>query len=150
MEFNLNGLHQGFTAVHQFQFYTSYHGQTNKVHNHNRMLKDRWGHAIVHPVLKHVYAKHGTPHDIISDQVRFFISKFWSSLCLLLNITANLLTAYHPKTDRQTECANQILEKYVCLYINYQQDNWVSFLLLVEFAYNNMLGSRTALTQLSL
>src|ERR1700731_4873965 len=54
--------------------------------------------------LKHVFAKHGAPHDIVSDQGKLFILKFWSSLCHLLNIKANLSTAYHPETDRQTEC----------------------------------------------
>jgi hypothetical protein len=38
--------------------------------------------------------------------------------------------------DKQ-ERTNQILEQYLCLYINYQQDDWVSLLPLTEFAYNN-------------
>src|SRR6202045_1829523 len=52
--------------------------------------------------LKHVFTKHGAPHDIVSDRGKLFISKFWSSLCHLLDIKVNLLTTYHPKTDGQT------------------------------------------------
>ena len=63
--------------------------------------------------LKHVFTKHGAPHDIVSDQGKLFISKFWSSLCHLLDIKANLSTAYHPETDGQTERINQILEQYI-------------------------------------
>jgi hypothetical protein len=93
--------------------------------------------------LKHVFSKHGVPHDIVSDRGKLFVSKFWSSLCKLLSIKSNLSTAYHPETDGQTERTNQILEQYLRLYINYQQDDWVSLLPLAEFAYNNTPHSAT-------
>src|SRR5882724_12515833 len=32
--------------------------------------------------------------------------------------------------------SNQILEQYLQVYINYQQDDWVNLLPLAEFAYN--------------
>jgi hypothetical protein len=38
--------------------------------------------------------------------------------------------------DGQTEWMNQELEQYLRIYVNYQQD-WLEWLLLVEFAYNN-------------
>ena len=53
--------------------------------------------------LVHVFSKHGTPTDIISDWGKHFISRFWRSLCQLLDIKANLSTAYHPETNGQTE-----------------------------------------------
>ena len=31
--------------------------------------------------LVHVFSKHGTPSDIISDRGKHFISHFWRSLC---------------------------------------------------------------------
>jgi hypothetical protein len=93
--------------------------------------------------LKHVFSKHGAPSDIVSDRGKLFISKFWSSLCVLLSIKSNLSTMYHPETDRQTERINQILEQYLCLYIKYQQDDWVSLLPLTKFAYNNAPHSAT-------
>ena len=96
--------------------------------------------------LKHMFAKHGTPHDIVSDRGKLFVSKFWSSLCHLLDIKANLSTAYHPETDGQTERVNQILKQYIRLYINYQQDDWVPLLPLAEFAYNNTPHSTTQVT----
>src|SRR5882724_13255875 len=65
--------------------------------------------------LSQVFAKHGTPTDIISGQGKHFISRFWQSLCQLLGIKANFSTAYHPETDSQTEWVNQILEQYLLL-----------------------------------
>src|SRR5882724_10388898 len=96
--------------------------------------------------LSQVFAKHGTPTNIVSDQVKHFISRFWWLLCQLLGIKANLLTAYHPETDSQTEQVNQILEQYLQVYINYQQDDWVNLLPLAEFAYNNTSHSATIVT----
>ena len=74
-------------------------------------------------LLTHVFSKHGTPVDIVSDRGKHFVSRFWASLCTLLGIKSNLSTAYHPETDGQTECVNQILKQYLRLYINYEQDN---------------------------
>ena len=96
--------------------------------------------------LSQVFAKHGTPTDIISDRGKHFISRFWRSLCQLLGIKANLSTAYHPETDGQTERVNQVLEQYLRVYINYQQDDWVNLLPLAEFVYNNTSHSATMVT----
>src|SRR5882724_2800072 len=96
--------------------------------------------------LSQVFVKHGTPTDIVSDRGKHFISRFWWSLCQLLGIKANLSMAYHPETDGQTERVNQILEQYLQVYINYQQDDWVNLLPLAEFAYNNTSHSATMLT----
>src|SRR5882724_9012511 len=96
--------------------------------------------------LSQVFAKHGTPTDIVSDRGKHFISQFWRSLCQLLGIKANLSTAYHPEMDGQTEWVNQILEQYLWVYINYQQDDWVNLLPLAEFAYNNTLHSVSMVT----
>jgi len=49
-----------------------------------------------HIFLSQVFAKHGTPTEIISDWGKHFIFRFWRSLCQLLGIKANLSTAYHP------------------------------------------------------
>src|SRR5882724_6943579 len=67
--------------------------------------------------LSQVFAKHGTLTNIISDWGKHFISQFWRFLCQLLSIKANLLTAYHPETNGQTEQVNQILEQYLQVYV---------------------------------
>jgi Integrase zinc binding domain len=95
-------------------------------------------------VITWVVVKHSTPAtpaDIISDHGSLFISNFWKSLTKHLDIKLNLSTAYHPKTDGQTECLNQILEQFLRIYVNYLQDNWALLLPLAEFAYNNAMHS---------
>jgi len=93
--------------------------------------------ALFLPTSHNIDAEDLQPTDIISDQGKHFILRFWQLLCQLLGIKANLSTAYHPETDSQTECVNQILEQYLWVYINYQQDDWVDLLPLAEFMYNN-------------
>ena len=53
---------------------------------------------------------------------------------------------YHSKGDGQTKCTNQTLEQYLCVYCNYQQDNWSKLLPLTEFAYNNALSATTSVS----
>jgi len=101
---------------------------------------------LAHIFLSHIFTKHGTPTNIVSDWGKHFISQFWQSLCQLLDIKANLSTAYHPETDGQMEHVNQILEQYLRVYINYQQDDWVNLLPLAEFTYNNTSQSATMVT----
>src|SRR6266481_7382876 len=53
---------------------------------------------------------------------------------------------YHLEGDRQTEHLNQVLEQYLQVYTNYQQDNWSSLLPLAEFAYNNATNEMTGVS----
>jgi len=64
-------------------------------------------------------------------------------LCLYLGIEQNPSTVYHLQTDGQTEWINQEMEQYLRLYISYCQDNWVKWLPLAEFTYNNWSYSST-------
>jgi hypothetical protein len=44
--------------------------------------------------------------------------------------------AYHPQTDGQSECTNQWLEQYLRIYGNYKQDDWASWLPMVQYVHN--------------
>jgi len=41
---------------------------------------------------------------------------------------------------------NQIIEQYLHVYCNYQQDNWFKLLPLVEFSYNNVSSTTTGIS----
>ncbi len=60
-----------------------------------------------------VYAKHGMPQVVISDQGTVFISKFMKDLYDLLQIKANASTTFHLQMDGQTKQVNQEVEKYL-------------------------------------
>ena len=79
----------------------------------------------------------------MSDQGPQFISAVWKSQCKILWINAKLSTAFHPKTDGQSEIANQEIERHLCTYVNHFQDNWVDLLLMAKFAANANLSATT-------
>ena len=85
----------------------------------------------------HVFSKHGVPSHVISDKGSEFVSNFFWFLGIALDMQLHFTSGYHPESDEQTECMNQMLEQYLCIYYNYQQDNWSKLLPLMEFAYNN-------------
>ena len=64
----------------------------------------------------------------------------------LLKTKINLSTAFHPETAGSTEVTNQVIEQYLRIYINYQQNDWVAWLALSEFSYNNSINSSTGMT----
>ena len=45
--------------------------------------------------------------------------------------------AYHPQTDGQMERINQEIGTFLQHYVNYQQDNWMDWLVTAEFQYND-------------
>src|SRR5258708_15810923 len=53
---------------------------------------------------------------------------------------------YHPEGDGQMEQTNQVLEQYLWVYMNYQQDNWVTLLPMAEFTYNNTMNTTTGVS----
>jgi transposase InsO family protein len=91
--------------------------------------------------VSNVVRLHGLPDSIISDRGSLFTSQFWTALSKLLGVKHRLSTSFHPQTDGQTERLNQVIEQYLRIFCNYQQDNWHSLLPLAEFAYNNSFQS---------
>ena len=65
------------------------------------------------------------------------MSSFATKMCQALGIRQNASTAFHPRTDGQSERTNQKLEQFLRFYSNARQDNWAHFLLLAEFAFNS-------------
>ena len=92
--------------------------------------------------LLHVFSKHGIP----SDHSSLFTSDFITLLARCLDMKLKFSTAYHPKTDSQTEQTNQTLECYLCCYCSYQQDNWPDPLPITQFTYNNAPHSTTQIS----
>ena len=64
----------------------------------------------------------------------------------LLNIKANLSTNYHPQMDGQTEQINCEVEKYLRIYVNYRQMDWLEWLALAKFAHNSQTTSATGVS----
>jgi transposase InsO family protein len=96
--------------------------------------------------LREVVRLHGLPKTIISDRGPQFASTFWGQICHRLGIDRRMSTAFHPQTDGQTERMNAGMEQYLRVFVNHQQDDWVQWLPLAEFAANNGVSESTKCT----
>ena len=63
-----------------------------------------------------------------------------------MGMHANRSSAFHSQTDGQTERLNSVLEQYLRMYCDFQQDDWASLLPMAEFSYNNSKHLATTLT----
>ncbi|GJY23757.1 putative reverse transcriptase domain-containing protein [Tanacetum coccineum] len=87
--------------------------------------------------MKEVVTRHGVPVSIISDRDGRFTSLFWKALHKALGTRLDLSTAYHLKTDGQSERTIQTLEDILRACVLDFGKNWDRHLPLVEFSYNN-------------
>ena len=71
------------------------------------------GEGVVLLYLKHLFPWFGVPSKVISDRDPCFTSHFTWALTTKLGIGWNISMAFHPQTDRLTECKNQWIEQYL-------------------------------------
>lgn len=87
--------------------------------------------------IDHVYKYHGLPRAFVSDRGTQFTSAFFRELCRLWEIKQCFSTAYHPRTNGQTERMNRIVEETIRHYVSPTHDDWDEHLSQIEFAINN-------------
>jgi transposase InsO family protein len=93
--------------------------------------------------LRDIFRLHGLSEVMVSDRGPQFASRFWARICTCLDVDRRMSTAFHPQTDGQTEIFNSAMEQYLRSYVSYQQDDWVGFLPMAEFAANNSTSETT-------
>ena len=95
------------------------------------------GPGVANEYLKHLVPWFGLPKRIISDRDPRFTSAFAREMCKALGIQQNLSTAFHPRTDGQTERMNAWLEQYLRPWTASQPTSWSKILPIAEFAHNS-------------
>ncbi len=93
---------------------------------------------------QHLYPWFGLPRRIISDRNPHFTSHFGRALAKELELSWNLLTAFHPQTDGVTERKNQWVEQFLQLLSTNQHD-WATMLPLATLVHNNARNSTMGL-----
>jgi transposase InsO family protein len=100
----------------------------------NKMID---GQGIANEYLKHLVPWFGLPKRIISDRDPRFASHFSKTLCKTLGIQQNLSTAFHPRTDGQTERMNAWVEQYLHPWTSNQPHIWARMLPMAKYAHNS-------------
>jgi hypothetical protein len=65
------------------------------------------------------------------------MSKFIQAACKVTGVKHAPSTAYHPRTDGQSERSNQWLETAIRFITDQKQKNWAPYLPIAQFAHNN-------------
>ncbi|QRW24231.1 Retrotransposable element Tf2 protein [Rhizoctonia solani] len=93
--------------------------------------------------LQHVWKRYGMPEKTVLDCGRVFNNKFLKALYQRLGIDPHFSLAYHPQSNSQTEQVNPTVEHFLRAYSGVNQKDWVRWLPMAEFAYNNAVHSST-------
>ncbi|QRW19746.1 Retrotransposable element Tf2 protein [Rhizoctonia solani] len=93
--------------------------------------------------LRHVWKRYSMPEKTVLDQGRVFNNKFLKALYQRLGIDPHFSLAYHPQSDGQTKRVNPTVKHFLRAYSGINQKDWVKWLPMVEFAYNNAVHSAT-------
>ena len=65
-------------------------------------------------------------------------------------LIAMLFITFYPQTDGQTDRQNSIMEAYLWIFVNFEQNDWARLLPMAEFAYNNAKNPSTGYTSFKL
>ena len=115
--------------THLISFCKEYDSKQLRYINLNRLIK-------YHEILK----------ELISDKNKLFTLKYWQTFVSMLKARLRFFTAYHSRTDGQTERINQILKQYLRHYVNYHQNNWVELLSIIQIAMNSKISNTTKIS----
>jgi len=97
-----------------------------------------------------IWKLHGVSKKILSDRGPQFALKFMEEFTKVLGTKRQLLMAYHPQTDGQTERINKEIGTFLWHYVSYQQDNQTDWLAVAEFQYNDKKYAATGRTPFKL
>nr|GEW19912.1 putative reverse transcriptase domain-containing protein [Tanacetum cinerariifolium] len=87
--------------------------------------------------LNRIVARHEIHVSIICDRDGRFTSNFWKSFQKALGTDLSMSTAYHPKTDGQSERTIQTLKDMLRACVIDFGKGWVKHFPLAKFSYNN-------------
>jgi hypothetical protein len=87
-------------------------------------------------LIQHVWKLHELLITMIFDRDFQFISLVWNIICKILKIKTKLFTAFHSKTNEQSEIFNQKMKRYLRAYVNNQQNDWADWLFMTKYAFN--------------
>ena len=97
--------------------------------------------------LKEIFRIHGLPSDIYSDRGSQFTSALWTEILEKLRIASKIATTDHHETVGQVERCNSFIAQYLRCYTRaFFHDDWIKWLHLAEFVYNNSVHESTKQT----
>ena len=106
-------------------------------------VKSRTAPTLAKAFVREIWRLHGLPLVVVSDRDTVFTSKLWTEEMRSLDVSQDMLTAYHPRTDGQIERVIQVLKQYLCKFNAWDQTDWLELLPYAELYKNNTVHSGT-------
>ena len=85
-----------------------------------------------------IFARHGIPEGILTDQGKNFTSALLGELYRLIGTRSLRTSPYHPQTDGLVERFNQTLKAMLRKVLKGEKRNWDHMLPFVLFAYREV------------
>ena len=96
--------------------------------------------------LERIFASHGMPSILLTDQGSNFQSHLMKSMCELFGIEKRRTTPYHPQSDGLCERFNGILKSLLRMLVNKSKDNWDDQIPMALLAYRSTKQSSTGVS----
>ena len=97
-------------------------------------------------LLRHVIAHHGLFRKVISDRDVRFTASTMKEISKLLGIDWKYSSSHHPETDGNTEIVNKHVTTCLRHLVSKQQQNWATYIPLVQLAINSRVHGTTRLS----
>ncbi len=81
--------------------------------------------------------KYDASKDVVSNREFVFTSAYWTNICYHMKMKRRLNIVFHSQIDDQTKRQNQNLKHFLRVFCFEKQIEWIKFLLLIEFVYQN-------------
>ncbi len=93
---------------------------------------------------------YGPPKSLLADNGKCFTSKFFQSVCKILNVENQFTTTYHPQANGQVERFNRTLKAAIKAYLEEHPNDWDLYTRALTYAYNCQPHSATAIAPFEL
>ena len=101
---------------------------------------------LVEILIRKIIKFHDFLSSITTNKNSIFILKHHDALCYVFKIKFKIFIVYHSQTNHQIERQNLIMKQYFRFCVNFEQNDWMKSLSIIEFVYNN---NKHAFTQIS-
>ena len=109
-------------------------------------LPDKKPLPVSRELIDRVYLRHGSPRLLFSDQGLEFLNKVVAHVSALFQIKHVPTTAGNPQANGLVEAHNKESKRQLTAFTNARQDDWDTFLAVIQFAYMTTVSTRTGYT----
>jgi hypothetical protein len=88
-------------------------------------------------IFDYVILKYDASKDVISNKEFVFTNAYWIDIYYYMNMKKRLNIVFHSQIDDSTERQNQNLKHFLRVFCFEKQIEWIKFLFLTEFVYQN-------------